>query len=117
MKPLLAALALAFAIMSLAPASAVDALSSGNPASMWDRGSRDSRLVVYDLLDAFEPEECEAVAAFFGAVVNPKDAILRLEADGDFGQELLADAQSCGGAGQGEYVGYGDHGGARLAGA
>ena len=61
--------------------------------------------------------KCEAVAAFFGAVVNPKDAILRLEADGDFGQEFLADAQSCGGAGQGDYVGYGDHGGARLAGA
>ena len=52
----------------------------------------ESRLVVQDLLDAFQPEECEAVAAFFGAVVNPKDAILRLEVDGDFGQELLADA-------------------------
>ena len=76
----------------------------------------ESLVVVQDLLDAFQPEECEAVATFFGAVVNPKDAILRLEVDGDFCQEFLADAQSCGGAGQGEYVGYGGHGRVPLAG-
>ena len=52
----------------------------------------DSRLVVQDLLDVFEPEKCQTLAAVFGAVMNPKDAILRLQVHGDFGQKFLADA-------------------------